>query len=78
MSDIRLCPKCNSKTYVIDTRVIGKTGEVRRRKSCLICGYRYSTREILYDYQEPEVDRLKHEIEDRLEMLSNKADRRTK
>lgn len=63
MKDIRLCPKCGSDSYVIETRTVGDgSGEIRRRRVCSKCGYRYSTREILYDYRQTELDRINQRL----------------
>lgn len=40
------CPICNSQdTKVIDTRLSGEGFSIRRRRECLKCSYRFSTRE---------------------------------
>lgn len=79
MNDIRKCPKCNSESYVVETRLIKDgSGEIRRRRMCPKCLNRYSTREVFYDYRESDVDRLKREIEERLEILSRLADKKNK
>ncbi len=50
--DIRNCRLCGGNAVVIDTRTT-KDGHIRRRRKCLICGYRYNTLEvILYDGKE--------------------------
>jgi transcriptional regulator NrdR family protein len=36
------CPKCKSKTDVIDSR-INPEKKIRRRRKCEKCGYRFST-----------------------------------
>jgi transcriptional repressor NrdR len=41
------CPECKSKTRVIDARP--STGNFRRRRECLSCGYRFTTRERYVD-----------------------------
>ena len=38
------CPKCKSDTNVVDSRPSGE--EVRRRRQCAKCGYRFTTYEI--------------------------------
>ena len=38
------CIKCGGKTKIIDSRH-NKPDEVRRRRECLKCGYRFSTYE---------------------------------
>ena len=44
------CPKCNSpKVAVINTRYAIKDNNIRRRRSCLNCNYRWSTLEIDLD-----------------------------
>lgn len=40
------CPKCNAfETSVVDSRSTGQTN--RRRRQCVACGYRFTTREII-------------------------------
>lgn len=39
-----LCPKCNNDTKVIDSRADGWI--VRRRRECLVCGFRFATSEL--------------------------------
>lgn len=42
-----MCPKCNGRSEVVDSRVSpGKYGAYRRRRVCLSCEFRYSTMEI--------------------------------
>lgn len=46
-----LCPKCNSETKVINSRVGGPNGEVRRRRECTnaACKHRFTTLEVLLE-----------------------------
>ncbi len=44
------CKKCNSETYVIDTRS-HNSGGIRRRRVCLKCGERFTTIENLREYE---------------------------
>ena len=44
------CPECKHKTIVIDSRERG-TSEVYRRRECLKCRVRISTREYVTDVQ---------------------------
>jgi transcriptional repressor NrdR len=40
------CPKCaEEKDKVIDSRTIRSGDVIRRRRACLVCGYRYTTYE---------------------------------
>ena len=42
------CPFCQSDdTKVLDTRLIDDGSQVRRRRECMACGERYSTREVV-------------------------------
>lgn len=42
------CPKCKSDlTSVVDSRPSGETN--RRRRQCIDCGFRFSTREVIDD-----------------------------
>lgn len=47
-----LCPKCDSNTSVIDSRVT--MASVRRRRCCKMCRYRFTT----YEYGPGEWDKL--------------------
>jgi transcriptional repressor NrdR len=38
------CPRCSGKTHVYDSRPVGDT-TVRRRRECLRCELRFTTRE---------------------------------
>lgn len=44
------CPKCGNKAIVIDSRAY-ETGEVRRRRKCLRCGFRFSTLEAVVKFE---------------------------
>ena len=46
------CLKCGTKTSVYDTRLTD-TGDLRRRRKCPACNYRYSTIEMLDDTNVP-------------------------
>ena len=39
-----LCPKCNARTLVIDSRYAPRRNGIRRRRKC-VCGFRFTTRE---------------------------------
>ena len=39
------CPRCNTETYVIDSRPT-PADEIRRRRQCPECKYRFTTYEI--------------------------------
>lgn len=41
-----ICPKCYGKTYVYDTRPRSDEN-IRRRRSCTECGYKFTTVECL-------------------------------
>ena len=58
------CPKCHrTSSRVVDSR--GNTlGYIRRRRECLYCRYRYSTREVLAHKAV-----LPFEVDQRLEQL---------
>lgn len=45
ISEEMKCPKCESKTKVMDSRLI-EFNRVRRRRRCKECGYRFSTLEV--------------------------------
>lgn len=44
------CPKCGNKAIVIDSRTY-ETGEVRRRRKCTRCGFRFSTLEAVVKFE---------------------------
>ena len=46
------CPECNGQTKVVDSRE-PDAQKVRRRRECLVCGYRFNTLEVVL----PEADR---------------------
>lgn len=57
-----LCPKCEEETSVKDSR-LRMNGDVHRRRVCLKCDYRFSTREIYitateYRYLEEQAQQL--------------------
>ena len=42
------CPRCNEKeTKVTDSRLTGELAIIRRRRQCLACHYRFTTREYI-------------------------------
>lgn len=42
------CPRCKEKeTKVTDSRVVKELGCIRRRRACLACHYRFTTREFI-------------------------------
>ena len=44
-----ICPKCGNKTKVIDSRQCRNLLEIRRRRKCLSCKHRFTTRECAED-----------------------------
>ena len=49
-----ICPRCGSKTLVIDTRH-RKSGKTYRRNACKTCGLKFSTNETyIKDYTKPQ------------------------
>lgn len=49
----RPCPRCRSRSRVLEVRHYEDTDTTRRRRECLSCRYRWTTREI--DDQTPQV-----------------------
>jgi len=47
-----LSPCCGAATKVVDMRSFGDN-EVRRRRECKKCGKRFSTKEEIYEYEQP-------------------------
>ena len=39
------CPVCSVNTQVLESRQVGQKNEIRRRRSCLQCGRRFTTYE---------------------------------
>lgn len=39
------CPYCSGRTTIIETRKINHGIEVRRRRMCIKCGFRFTTYE---------------------------------
>ena len=39
------CTECGEETKVIDGREVQNTGQFRRRRECLVCSFRFTTRE---------------------------------
>ena len=63
------CPKCkNDDTSVVDSRPTGETN--RRRRQCVACGYRFTTREVMDD----DLQELKN-IRSCLAFLAKQAER---
>lgn len=44
-----ICPNCGGISKVIDSREVNDY--CRRRRECLDCHARFSTKEVIYDYQ---------------------------
>ncbi len=66
-----LCPKCKSKTKVIDSR-LQSNQIVRRRRECPECNYRFTTwespmnmdtREVLLKKPQRELDKIKKQAQ---------------
>ena len=54
-----VCPKCNGKSRVINSRPY--CNGIRRRRECSVCGYKWNTIEITMDLEdevnaEPDID----------------------
>lgn len=45
-----ICPKCGGRAVVVDSRTY-PTGEVRRRRKCRRCGFRFSTLEAVVKFE---------------------------
>lgn len=61
-----ICPLCNGKLKVVDTRNIKKDNSIIRRKRCLNCGALYYTKETEIDYVSIQKEWLKAVNEGRL------------
>ena len=44
------CPRCGGRAVVVDSRTY-PTGEVRRRRKCRRCGFRFSTLEAVVKFE---------------------------
>ena len=64
------CPKCEGQTGVLDSRP--ECDCVRRRRRCLVCGYRFSTIELEEDMKlmRPKKKRLVIEYDPMTEVLT--------
>ena len=47
---VMICPKCGGRAVVVDSRTY-PTGEVRRRRKCRRCGFRFSTLEAVVKFE---------------------------
>ena len=45
-----ICPKCGGRAVVVDSRTY-PTGEVRRRRECRRCAFRFSTLEAVVEFE---------------------------
>ena len=47
------CPSCGSadSTKVIDSRPVEESNSVRRRRECLVCQFRFTTYEVIEEFQ---------------------------
>lgn len=43
------CPQCGNKSYAVES-YDDDTGGFRRRRRCRACGFRFSTREAVFNY----------------------------
>lgn len=44
------CPKCNGTSRVLTTRISFSNPETIRRRECINCGYRFTTKEKEYKH----------------------------
>ena len=47
------CPECNGETKTVETKHAADF--TRRRKVCKVCGWRFSTKEVVFEYPAPAV-----------------------
>lgn len=40
------CPVCGEDTKIVDSRTSRAGESIRRRRECLVCGHRFTTREV--------------------------------
>lgn len=52
------CPECGGNTTVLETRTLFSE-EIRRRRICRDCGYRFTTIETIWRKQEDKPEQLK-------------------
>ena len=50
-----ICPKCSGRTTIIETRKLNDGLQVRRRRKCIKCGFRFTT----YEKAEEQIYALK-------------------
>jgi len=83
------CPKCKSKTIVVDSR-INPVNQTRRRRQCTKCKHRFSTTEIVKvkksvieeGYKESNEENVKvaeemEDFEDAVDDMDDEVDART-
>ncbi len=58
-----ICPRCKSKTRVLDTRKTEDEKLVRRIRECTKCRYKLTTFEILVSNEKAKELREKHRLE---------------
>ena len=66
------CPECDGKVCVVDSRV--QERYLRRRRKCLACGYKWTTRETAIDGPEvrvpfDELQKLKDAYKDMMAIM---------
>lgn len=42
------CTECGGRTKVLESRMVSE-GWLRRRRECLVCEHRFTTREVVYE-----------------------------
>lgn len=47
------CPLCGKDTIVLDSRFKSDDNIIRRRRECLTCGHRFTTKEIMTSTYDP-------------------------
>ena len=69
------CPLCGGKTHITDSRSDGET--VRRRRECLECKHRFTTKEIDIDMLDKllkTAEKTRDYIQDQLAKIKNLID----
>jgi hypothetical protein len=67
-----MCPKCNGKTSVIESRNRKSDNDIRRRRKCIKCDYLFTTYERLSSFK-PKIKEFKS-IKDFLEFINIRND----
>lgn len=63
IESVKYCPECGAETSVISSRE-NSDGTIRRRRECLLCGQRFTTREVFAGVDTRKGRKGKRRVED--------------